>query len=131
MILLLLVSVASAQYLVEDYNKPCLKAQEIRTDIGAPRTIYRAPETVLQATRVVEQQPVYYTRRQQLPWNIKIIERHLPRYNVENKVAAPVYILPKHGPVLEQNTPLPPTSDVVYRPDVLYRRNCGKSVITA
>lgn len=32
---------------------------------------------------------------------MKIIERHEPRYNVETKVAAPVYILPKHGPVVD------------------------------
>ena len=30
----------------------------------------------------------------------RVIERHEPVYKVKTKVAAPVYILPKHGPVV-------------------------------
>uniref|UniRef100_A0A0N5AXX3 Secreted protein n=1 Tax=Syphacia muris TaxID=451379 RepID=A0A0N5AXX3_9BILA len=31
---------------------------------------------------------------------IRVIESHQPVYKVKTKVAAPVYILPKHGPVV-------------------------------
>lgn len=41
---------------------------------------------------------------------MQIIEKHEPRYRVETKVAAPVYILPKHGPVYSSSPRLMPGS---------------------
>lgn len=42
-----------------------------------------------------------------------IVEKHEPAYHVETKVAAPVYILPKHGPVYSQRSqPVPGRLDL-------------------
>uniref|UniRef100_A0A0N5AJ19 DUF4774 domain-containing protein n=1 Tax=Syphacia muris TaxID=451379 RepID=A0A0N5AJ19_9BILA len=37
----------------------------------------------------------------------RILENHKPQYDIETKVAAPVYILPKHGSVVDKNTEFP------------------------
>ena len=39
-------------------------------------------------------------RNEEAEEEIKTIETHAPKYSVETKVAAPVYILPRHGPVI-------------------------------
>uniref|UniRef100_A0A0N5ALY1 Titin n=1 Tax=Syphacia muris TaxID=451379 RepID=A0A0N5ALY1_9BILA len=43
-----------------------------------------------------------FTRIAACPCGYQIIERNQPTYNVKTKVAAPVYILPKHGPVVSE-----------------------------
>uniref|UniRef100_A0A0N5AJ23 Secreted protein n=1 Tax=Syphacia muris TaxID=451379 RepID=A0A0N5AJ23_9BILA len=57
----------------------------------------------------------------QKPCCPRVLEHNAPQYNVETKVAAPVYILPKHGPVMNKGQELTKPKEILREQPVVLR----------
>uniref|UniRef100_A0A0N5AJ22 Repetitive proline-rich cell wall protein 2-like n=1 Tax=Syphacia muris TaxID=451379 RepID=A0A0N5AJ22_9BILA len=97
--------------------KQVIAAPPARVIVSRPRVVVR-PARVIVPPVVRVHQPIRLPERR-----MQIIEKHEPKYHVETKVAAPVYILPKHGPVYSQRRLTPPRLPpiVVKPPHVLVK----------
>lgn len=95
-----------------------------RVVVHHPRLVVSRPNIVVKPPRVVVPAPIVRVHPVQMPERrMQIVEKHEPRYHVETKVAAPVYILPKHGPVYAHRRHASPRiPPIVVRPPQVHVR---------